>query len=193
MEEEDPQGGGGGTRGGGGGGGGGGRGGRGGGRKRPVTGSMTTAGLACLFICKAHLDGSQVYEKSLRGPIDKGLRDGAAWMAKNFSASSNPGGDAGGGGGGRRGRMPGHVFYYMYGLERAGVLLLVPRFGEHDWYDEGCKMFVKAQLENGSWDAQESGTVGPVCDTCFALLFLSRGTTPIVRIPTRTATGPAGK
>jgi hypothetical protein len=77
----------------------------------------------------------------------------------------------------------------MYGLERAGILGLVPKFGEHDWYDDGCHMFVRSQKSDGSWDAGGEGTVGPVCDTCFALLFLARGTTPVVRIPTRTTTG----
>ena len=200
ISQEEDQGQGGGTQGanpGGGGQGGGRRGGGGRGGFRRVTASMTTAGLACLFICKAHLDGQANYEKNLRGPIDKGLRDGAAWLARNFSVTQNGGEDngaqgGGGGGGGRGGRggaRAGQLDYYLYGLERAGVLLLVPKFGEHDWYDEGCREFVKAQEPNGSWDAGDNGTVGPVCDTCFALLFLSRGTTPIVRIPTRTTTG----
>jgi hypothetical protein len=143
------------------------------------TGAMTTAGLACLFICKAHLDGTKVYEKSLRGPMDHAIRDGAAWMAQNFAVDQNP-------------KDGMHVLYYLYGLERAGVLLLVPRFGEHDWYEEGARKLVKDQAADGSWDAHDAGTVGPMCDTCFALLFLARGTTPIVRIPTRIATGPGG-
>jgi uncharacterized membrane protein YgcG len=191
--EQQPGGGNGGTQGGdpnggNGGNGGGRRGGRGGGRgrNRGTTGSMTTAGLACLFICKAHLDGTQLYEKSLKGPIDKALRDGAAWVAENFSVAANPGAE-----GGNQGRVrAGHLYYYLYGLERAGVLLLVPKFGTHDWYDEGSRAIVGAQTKEGSWDAGDNGTVGPVCDTCFALLYLARGTTPIVRIPTRTATGP---
>jgi hypothetical protein len=157
--------------------------------KKNVTGSMTTAGLACLFICKAHLDGTRLYEKSLKAPIDRALRDGAGWMAKHFDVQTNPGASKGQGGMMRM-RMPAHIYYYMYGLERAGVLLLVPKFGEHDWYVEGCREILKAQAGDGSWDGGEDGTVGPVCDTCFALLFLARGTTPIVRIPTRTATGP---
>ncbi|HZU96243.1 MAG TPA: prenyltransferase/squalene oxidase repeat-containing protein [Planctomycetota bacterium] len=143
------------------------------------TGAMTTAGLACLFICKAHLDGSKEYEKNLKAPIDHALRDGAAWMAKNFSVTQNP-----------AGRM--HLLYYLYGLERAGVLLLVPKFGEHDWYDEGTREILKTQKTDGNWDAGGQGTAGPMTDTCFALLFLARGTTPIVRIPTRTATGVGG-
>jgi hypothetical protein len=155
------------------------RGGGGGGDESKAYGSMTTAGLASLFICKAHLDGTKAYEKSFKGPIDKALRDGAAWMAKSFSVTQNPPG-------------VGHIYYYLYGLERAGVLLLVPKFGEHDWYDEGAKILVKDQQGDGSWSGGQQGTVGPMCDTCFGLLFLARGTTPIVRIPTRTATGGGG-
>ncbi len=140
------------------------------------TGAMTTAGLAALFICKAHLDSTPVYEKQLKGPIDKALRDGTAWLAKNFSVSGNP-------------NSPMHVYYYLYGLERAGILLLVQKFGDHDWYDEGSRKLIADQKAEGEWDAGGAGTVGPTCDTCFALLFLARGTTPLVHIPTRTATG----
>ncbi len=147
-----------------------------------VTGAMTTAGLASLYICKAHLDGTKVGEK-LKPRVDAALRDGAAWMAKNFSVTTNPG---------PNGERSMHVLYYLYGLERAGVLLLTPKFGEHDWFEEGTTYLLKKQASDGSWDAGNEGTVGPVCDTCFALLFLSRGTTPMVRIPTRTATGPGG-
>jgi len=146
-------------------------------RPERSTGAMTTAGLASLFICKAHLDGTPVYEKALRGPMDHAIRDGAAWMAANFAVDRNPNDGM-------------HVLYYLYGLERAGVLLLVPKFGEHDWYEDGSRQLVRDQAADGSWDAHNAGTVGPMCDTCFALLFLARGTTPIVRIPTRTTTGP---
>ncbi|HZV02704.1 MAG TPA: hypothetical protein VFF73_38710 [Planctomycetota bacterium] len=141
-----------------------------------VTGSMTTAGLACLFICKAHLDGTPNYDK-LKGPIDKALRDGAAWIAKNFTVTKNPEGGL-------------HHLYYLYGLERAGVLLLVPRFGEHDWYREGTKLLLESQTSDGNWDSGGNGSIGPMADTCFAMLFLARGTSPMIRIPTRTATGP---
>src|SRR5581483_6250171 len=101
-------------------------GGRGGFRR--VTASMTTAGLACLFICKAHLDGQASYEKNLRGPIDKSLRDGAAWLAKNFSVTQNGGEDNGanqgggqGGGQGGRGRAPPHPEVRRARLVRRGL------------------------------------------------------------------------
>jgi hypothetical protein len=148
--------------------------------QKKVTGSMTTSGLAALLICKAQLDGTAVYEKSLKGPINKALRDAAAWIATNYSVDKNPGSN-------------GHHYYYMYGLERGGMIGLIPKFGDHDWYKDGTAMFLRAQKSDGSWDAGMAGTSGPVPDTAFALLFLSKGTTPVVRIPNRTATGPGGQ
>jgi hypothetical protein len=148
--------------------------------KTVVTGSMTTSGLACMIVCKSRLDGQAAFEKSLKGPVNKSIRDGAAWLAANYSVRENP-----------KGQL--HHYYYMYGLERGGMLALIPRFGEKDWYTDGSHMFVDQQKSDGQWDAgMGAGTSGPVPDTCFALLFLARGTTPVVRIPTRTATGPGG-
>ncbi len=151
--------------------------------QRKATASMTTAGLASLALCKSHLEGTNGYEKNWQTKIDTAIRDGAAWLAKNFSVTSNLGMTG----------SPPHVDYYLYGLERSGIMLLCPRFGEHDWYDEGSRSLVQVQAANGSWDAGANGTLGAVPDTCFALLFLARGTTPIVKIPTKTATGTAGQ
>lgn len=152
--------------------------------KSVVDGSMTASALVSLFVCKAHLDAGSDYDK-LRGPVDKALRDGAAWLAFHYSVARNPAGD-------KTKNCLNH-YYYMYGLERAGILGLIPAFAEHDWFLDGCKMFIDAQKTDGSWDAGATGTAGPVPDTCFALLFLCRGTTPFVKIPTRTATGTGGK
>ena len=149
--------------------------------QRKPTASMTTAGLASLAMCKAHLEGTGGYDKETQAKVDSALRDGAAWLSKNFSVTSNPGMSG----------SPPHLDYYLYGLERAGIMLLVPRFGDHDWYEDGSRTLVAAQADSGLWDAGSSGTLGPVPDTCFALLFLARGTTPLVKIPTRTATGGA--
>ena len=147
--------------------------------KSVVDGSMTASALVSIFVVKAHLDGAPEFEKQ-RPATDKALRDGCAWLAQHYTVKANPAeGDK---------KCLNH-YYYMYGLERAGILGLVPAFGEHDWYLDGCTMFIEAEKTDGSWDAGAIGTAGPVPDTCFALLFLCRGTTPFVKIPTRTATG----
>ncbi|RMG13204.1 MAG: hypothetical protein D6731_12615 [Planctomycetota bacterium] len=143
--------------------------------QRTVTGSLTCSALASLFICKARLEGNSAYRGDLPERVDQALRDGAAWLALHFEVKRNPG-------------APMHQLYYLYGLERAGVLGLVHRFGKHAWYDEGTRHLLRQQRSNGSWLGTGS-TSGPVPDTCFALLFLSRGTTPVVRIPGRVMTG----
>ncbi|MGE0706739.1 MAG: hypothetical protein AB7N76_06000 [Planctomycetota bacterium] len=145
--------------------------------KKNVTGAMTASAMAALFICKAHLEGTGGY-RALEADLVKSLRDGAAWLAHNFDISKNPPG------------QPVHHYYWLYGLERAGILGLVERFGSHDWFAEGVGLLVGAQGGEGSWQIVAS-TSGPVPDTCFALLFLARGTTPVVRVPRRVATGSA--
>jgi hypothetical protein len=139
------------------------------------SGSMTASGLACLFICKAHLEGDRSYQRELSDPVDAALRDGAAWLARNFSVSQNPGVNL-------------HHLYYLYSLERAGILGLIPQFGGNDWYAMGTDVIL-ARQRGGSFNAGVAGTAGPIPDTCFGLLFLTRGTTPVVEVPERVMTG----
>ncbi|MCX7702662.1 MAG: terpene cyclase/mutase family protein, partial [Planctomycetota bacterium] len=54
------------------------------------TGSMTTAGLAALIICKAGLEGSPFWTKEYSAQVNQAIRDGAAWIAKYFAVSGNP-------------------------------------------------------------------------------------------------------
>lgn len=141
-----------------------------------VNGSMTASAVAALFICKSRLEGTSRWERELEPRVNQALRDGAAWLAKNYSITGNPGSDK-------------HHFYYLYGFERAGILGLIGRFGDHDWYQEGCELFLGRQRADGMWTAGFAGTSGPVPDTCFALLFLARGTTPVINVPRRVMTG----
>ncbi|MCI0459037.1 MAG: DUF4159 domain-containing protein, partial [Gemmataceae bacterium] len=78
---------------------------------------------------------------------------------------------------------PPRTFYNLYGLERAGRLSGLRFFHSHDWYREGCQWLVQRQrpsegggywTEAGGWDSW------PVVSTSFALLFLSKGRTPIL-------------
>jgi hypothetical protein len=140
-----------------------------------VTGSLTCSALASLFICKARLEGTSGWKGELPGKVNQALRDGAAWMSLHFAVNRNPGTTL-------------HQLYYLYGLERAGVLGLIHKFGKHEWYDLGARQLIRQQKRDGSWKGSAS-TAGLVPDTCFALLFLSRGTTPVVKIPGRVMTG----
>ena len=73
----------------------------------------------------------------------------------------------------------GVTYYNLYGIERAGRLSGRRFFGDHDWYREGCEYLVREQSSEGSWSG--SGLDHwPVISTSFALLFLSKGRTPVL-------------
>ena len=90
--------------------------------------------------------------------------------------------------------MPQRTFYNIYGIERAGRLSGQRFFHTRDWYREGCQILsklpdpMKRETGNafsdpqGGWYWSERGTWDswPVVSTSFALLFLSKGRTPVL-------------
>jgi hypothetical protein len=129
---------------------------RGGGGGPPPTGSMTTAGAAGLLICQSQLWKSRKFGGEARAKTRAAIRDALAWMQENFAVESNPGmGFA-------------HHYYYLYGLERMGILAHTRFVGKHDWYGDGAELLLFEQGPDGSWNE------GDLVDTCFALLFLKR-------------------
>lgn len=139
------------------------------------TGSMTAAGIATLVIVETMLreendvnpDGSP--RCCGEAPTNDALERGVAWMERNFSVGSNPGGG-------------GFLLYYLYGIERAGRLSGRRFFGRHDWYREGARFLVDRQSQrDGSWPMGAQVIAGePVVATSFALLFLSKGLAPVL-------------
>ena len=75
-------------------------------------------------------------------------------------------------------------YYYLYALERAGMLYGTDKFGEHDWYWEGAKVIVNDQNADGSWGHREKREED-TWDTCFAILFLKKATRAIATGDTR--------
>ncbi len=61
--------------------------------------------------------------------------------------------------------------YWLWSVERVGVIYNLPTIGGKDWYAWGAGLLVKSQNEEGDW--RDAGQ-GLVVDTCFALLFLQR-------------------
>lgn len=131
-------------------------------------GSMTAAGAAGLIIL-----GS-----SVAAPQEKGYSDGAAtncgrysgsrplirgleWLGRNFQADANPNHGAT------------WYFYWLYAVERVGILSGRRFIGDHDWYREGAAALVACQKPDGSWG-------GSVADTAFAVMFLSKGHKPLI-------------
>jgi hypothetical protein len=75
-----------------------------------------------------------------------------------------------------KGKLPKWHIYYLYGVERAGMLYGTDMIGTRDWYDEGAEWLIGHQAENGSWRN--------TTDTCFAILFLKRATAPLPGVAT---------
>lgn len=129
--------------------------------QRPVTGSMTTAGMAGMAICQDELWPSRRFTPELRKASRRAIRDALAWMQDNFDVTRNPGEPNGA-----------WLYYYLYGMERAGILARFRFMGRHDWYKEGADFLLAAQRSDGSWFHQDD----PQIDTAFAILFLKRST-----------------
>jgi len=66
--------------------------------------------------------------------------------------------------------------YTLYGIERAGLASGYRFMGDRDWFLALAPQVIARQDEKGAWP----GTIGPVGETAFNLLFLSRGSFPIL-------------
>jgi hypothetical protein len=131
-------------------------------------GSMTAGAVGSVCIYDYILDGKLSWKK------DPAVQKGIEWLSKNFSVTENPLAF------GEGNRTDWRRFYYLYGLERAGILYETEWFGTHEWYPEGTKALLGEQRPDGSWMAKEEGQA--VEDTCFAILFLRRATQPLVDV-----------
>jgi hypothetical protein len=142
------------------------------------TGSMTCAGIGGLAISAAALESGDAAVDN--GDVvccrpqedDDALDRAIEWLAQRFSVDHNPR-PAGGG--------QSVLYYYLYGLERAGRLTARRFIGDHDWYREGAELLVREQDSlshywKGGWYAERD----PRISTAMALLFLSKGRRPIV-------------
>ena len=77
-----------------------------------------------------------------------------------------------------QGLTPFWYFYYLYAVERVGMLFDTPMIGRKDWYFDGAKWLLEQQGANGSWDQNRlfANPSNPTYDTCFAILFLKKAT-----------------
>jgi hypothetical protein len=132
--------------------------------------TMTAAGLCGTLMAQTELSdaAARLTKDPVAGcgvyPDNPVLRRGFAWLYKpppdghdRFLLKADP-----------------YTFYNIYGIERLGRFSGERFIGPHDWYREGCKWLVENQQKDGSW----SGGSEP--STSFALLFLSKGRTPVL-------------
>src|ERR1700722_18643974 len=76
-----------------------------------------------------------------------------------------------------------NLFYHLYGLERAGRLTGRRWIGDYDWYRKGCEYLTGNDIQrpDGCWVLPGQGFDSwEVISTSFALLFLSKGRTPVL-------------
>ena len=136
--------------------------------ERDATGTMTTSALASIAICSRFLKirKDKRFEKTLGDRAETGWSDGIAWISKNWDVTRNPYGS--------------YKYYHLWGLERVAGLQGIMQLAGHDWYMEGAKVAVREQRTGGFW--QDDYSMGPtdLLGTCFALLFLSRSTRPLL-------------
>jgi len=132
-------------------------------------GSMTAAAIASLYIGGQRLNvaANPVFRNGAYPNCGKyaqnlPLAKGLAWMIRNFSVQRNPGRNS-------------WYYYYMYALERVGMISGMRAFGRYDWYRLGAAELVGKQDNMGSW-----GRGQQIYDTAFGLLFLAKGNRPVL-------------
>jgi hypothetical protein len=133
--------------------------------------TMTTAGLCGLSIVATELNEGR--EVLLNDGTAKNCGDykenpararAEAWITQHFSFKNDRA-----------------TYYNLYGIERAGRLSGQRFLGNHDWYREGCNFLLREQnRETGAWTNNTQRDASPIVATSFALLFLSKGRTPVL-------------
>jgi hypothetical protein len=118
--------------------------------------SMTAAGVATLFIIQDNLLSNLAEH---RGNVSNlNIENGLKWISDHFNQVDNN--------------------YTWYGIERIGIAAGVKYFGTTDWFEAGADHLIASQKPDGHWDTNFAGT--ELSNTCFAVLFLSRGKAPIM-------------
>jgi hypothetical protein len=147
--------------------------------------TMTTAGVCGLLIARMGLEESGQGLNADTGvasncgiyPENEAIRKGMNWIGNKFAFD--------------KAEAAKSTFYNVYGIERVGRLSGQRFIGKADWYREGCDWLVKGQKADGSWSANEEDDFKGVnvISTAFALLFLSKGRSPV--LISKMAHGPA--
>jgi len=132
------------------------------GRSGSSSAAMTAAGVTTLFLSLqqpgVYLAGSAAPAKPA---VAEQLNRGIGWL------------DAGDNGYGATVIGNG---YALYGIERAGLASGYRYLGQRDWYRALAPGVLATQAKDGTW----SGPYGSLVETCFRVLFLARGSHPIL-------------
>jgi hypothetical protein len=136
------------------------------------TGTMTCAGIGSLAICRDVLreNGGPALPVDVSASADRAVADGFGWIHAHYTVEQASR---------TTGRPQNWLHYYLYALERAGILADVVRVNEHDWYADGALHLLLTQDKEGWWTEEPGSAPRKIADTCFALLFLKRAVTPV--------------
>jgi hypothetical protein len=126
-----------------------------------ATQSMTCAGLTSLLVAQQEMMRERF---SASGDVAKMVQKGLAWMDQYFDPTTNPGEEKGQ----NKGGFPA---YSLYCVERVALASGVKNLHSQDWYRAGAQ-YIHSRLQPPAG--------GPdLGDTCFFLMFLSRGRVPV--------------
>ncbi len=110
---------------------------------------------------QAEDDKTPVNLRGARTALVTGVRGGLNWLLRRYTID----------------KPTGWKLYYLYALERLMALTNLKTLGPHDWYTEGAQYLLATQEGDGSW----KGTYTQQSATAFAVLFLTRATSKIVK------------
>jgi hypothetical protein len=138
---------------------------------QPFWGAMTCAGITGLAICQAGLmQHPDVRRPRLQSEASQVRSAAFGWLAQNMTVRHHPGWIQ---------KQHAHIYYYLYGLERAALLSGVALIQDRDWYFEGSLLLGQLVGENGQWPGDRGGEQGIERDA-MAMLFLSQSTAPVL-------------
>ena len=132
-----------------------------------VSHSMTCTGIASLAIAMQYLEKAKALKPVDQQVSQLAILQGLAWLQENYSIWNS------------YGIGTQHYYYYLYALERAGIIANFKYIGQRDWYREGAFALCVQQSSRGNWSSSTFGS-GDEVHTAFAVLFLKRATTTVI-------------
>ena len=143
-------------------------------------GSMTAGGLASLYIIydQLYLDAESPFNGRFKAkcgqdiektrPIRKAMDRAWQWLGEHYrpDAVAGPAADAAGD------LWETYLTSYLFGLGRVGVTSGRKRIGSFVWYQDVAAQLLRTQQDDGSW--------GNPAQTCFGVLALVEGRTPVL-------------
>ncbi len=134
-------------------------------QQSPPKNTMTCVGLIALAM--GHGSAAEIFAEAAaksKTPPKKLAKDPAIQDALKAIGQYLDGDDA------LRGLEARIDLYYLWTLERVGILYRQDKFGKTNWYQYGITQILERQNDDGRWQVHYESPV----DTAFALLFLNR-------------------